>query len=216
MTLRTGAIYLSPKFLVSSSQVTVRVDSVWHVPGSANIQIEISLMRHIREYFPDFSNITHRFSFLWMLLRLSNEISLKFQLAHFSHHASVRPVKRSLHLIAIYPPRPPSVRRSEKFLHLAAAVFLCIRNGLQLRFICAQKFQGTSLFLWTAEEWVQLGFISRSLLPNFSTAFSPPISLSQWWQRPHSRSGWPINCPPQMGAWPKYENNALAPGLQSF
>ena len=118
-------------------------------------------------------------------------------------------VKRSLHLIAIYPPRPPSVRRSEKFLHLAAAVFLCICNGLQLRFICAQKFQGTSLFLWTAEEWVQLGFISRSLLPNFSTAFSPPpIPIS----RPHSRSWWPINlsttngsvakiCEQRFGSW---------------
>ena len=101
------------------------------------------------------------------------------------------------------------VSRSEKSLHLAAAVFLCICNGLQLRFICAQKFQGTSLFLWTAKEWVQLGFISRSLLPNFSTAFSPPpIPIS----RPHSRSWWPINlsttngsvakiCEQRFGSW---------------
>ena len=165
-------------------------------------------MRHFREHFPTFSNITHKFSFLWMFLHLSYVASLKFQLAHFSHHASVLPVKRSLHLIAIYPPRPPSVRWSEKFLHLAAAVFLCISNGLQLRFICAQKFQGTSLFLWTAKEWVQLGFISRSLLPNFSTAFSPSIPIS----RPHSRSWWPINlsttngsvakiCEQRYGSW---------------
>ena len=109
MTVRTGAIYLSPKFLVSSSQVTVRVDSVWHVPGSANIQIEISLMRHLREYFPDFSNITHRFSFLWMLLRLSYEISLKFQLAYFSHHASSWPSKDRCIWSRFIPPGLPQL-----------------------------------------------------------------------------------------------------------
>ena len=148
----------------------------------------------------------------------SSFIRSKFEIPACTFFPSciIMAVKRSLHLIAIYPPRPPSVRRSEKFLHLAAAVFLCICNGLQLRFICAQKFQGTSLFLWTAKEWVQLGFISRSLLPNFSTAFSPPISPSQGWQEPHSRSWWLIICPPQMGTWPKYEQNILASGLQSF
>ena len=146
-------------------------------------------MRHFREHFPIFSNITQRFSFLWILLHLECWIPP----CTFFPSCIILAVKRSLHLIAIYPLGPPSVRRSEKFLHLAAAVFLCICNGLQLRFIFAQKFQGTSLFLWTAKEWVQLGFISRSLLPNFSAAFSPPISPSQWWQRRHSRSWWPIN-----------------------
>ena len=54
--------------------------------------------------------------------------------------------------------------------------------------------------------------------------FAPKLQLLFHLLYPHLNDGkGPIQghdgqliCPPQMGVWPKYASNALAPGLQSF
>ena len=54
--------------------------------------------------------------------------------------------------------------------------------------------------------------------------FAPKLFSCFFTSYPHLNDGkGPIQghggqliCPPQMGAWPKYANNVLAPGLQSF
>ena len=173
-------------------------------------------MRHFRENFPTFSNITHRFSFLWLLLHLSNETRLKFHLAHFSHHASSWPSKDRCIWSRFIPPGLPQLDDQKKSCTLpplsfyaSATVFnwdlSALRSSKARRYSYERPRSGSNWDLSPdlCSQTFQLLF--HLLYPHLKDG-----------KGPIQGHGGQLICPPQMGAWPKYANNVLAPGLQIF
>ena len=168
-------------------------------------------MRHFREHFPTFSNITHKFSFFWMFLHLSYVASLKFQLAHFSHHASSWPSKDRCIWSRFIPPGLPQLDDQKNSCTLpplsfyaSATVFnwdlSALRSSKARRYSYERPRSGSN---WD---------LSPDLCSQTFQLLFHPLSPSQWWQRPHSRSGWPITlsttnrsvtkiCEQRFGSW---------------
>ena len=151
-------------------------------------------MQHFREYFPTFSNMTHRFigSFLWMLLHLSNVTRLKFQLAHFSHHASSWPSKDRCIWSRFIPPGLPQLDDQKNSCTLPPLSFYASATVFNWD-LSAPRSSKARCYSYERPRSGSNWDLSPDLCSQTFQLLFHLISPSQWWQRPHSRSWWPIN-----------------------